>query len=127
MKTLMKTLLLWGILCSPAIAQDNETEGGKDGFAYWASKPIQCSDSGKLIGMMTQFGETPYIVMEGHTGLPNGSQSPSKFVLAVNPKSQTWTLTEFVGEDDEQACILGAGKGNITVNKVGGYGTKTTF
>ena len=40
-------------------------------------------------------------------------RTPSRFVISLNPETETWTLIEFVSED--QACVLGSGKGNIAL------------
>ena len=82
---------------------------------YWASKPIECATPEKIVDLMRQYGEVPTIILEGTTAMPSGNVSPSKFVIAMNPVSETWTLLEFTGPT--QACILGAGKGNVSLGK----------
>lgn len=84
-------------------------------FTYWANKPIQCSNMETVIAMVRDYGEVPTIIMDGQTGFPNGLTTPSKFVISLNPETETWTLIEFVS--DEQACVLGSGKGNIALGK----------
>ena len=68
-----------------------------------------------FVDFMKQYGEVPTIILEGTTAMPSGNVSPSKFVIAMNPVSETWTLLEFTGPT--QACILGAGKGNVSLGK----------
>ena len=82
---------------------------------YWAQKPVQCSNMETLIEMTKKYGEVPTIIMDGQTGFPNGVTTPSKFVISLNPKTETWTLIEFVS--DEQGCVLGSGQGNIALGK----------
>ena len=99
-----------------AIAQEQQPP-----TTYWASKPIQCSNMQTLIDMVSKYGETPTIIMDGETGFPNGMRSPSKFVISLNPTTETWTLIEFVSDD--QACVLGSGQGNIALGKKKGTST----
>ena len=118
MKHWMKGLTLSALLFSgAAIAQDPELPESKPQMptTYWATKPVQCSNMETLINMTKSYGEVPTIIMDGQTGFPNGVTTPSKFVIALNPKTETWTLIEFVS--DEQACVLGSGQGNIALGK----------
>jgi hypothetical protein len=39
----------------------------------------------------------------------------------MNPETETWTLLEFV--NDAQACVLGSGKGNVSLGKKRGTST----
>mgnify|MGYP006226371791 CR=1 FL=1 len=129
MKKLMKALPLLALLCSgvayaedPLIVEEENKETNtqdqldEKGIFYWASKPIQCSGSSAVIGQMKKHGEVPTIWMNGMTGLPNGVFSPSKFVITmnVNVTPVTWTLIEFI-DGQNQACILGFGKGDINI------------
>ena len=102
-----------------AIAQDPELPQPESKpqmpTTYWAQKPIQCSNMETLIEMTKSYGEVPTIIMDDQTGFPNGLTTPSKFVISLNPKTETWTLIEFVS--DEQACVLGSGQGNIALGK----------
>ena len=99
-----------------AIAEEPQIENDEV-ITYWASKPIQCSTPEEVAKLAAKYGESPTIILDGSTGFPNGMITASKFVIAYNPKSETWTLIEFSGED--QACILGSGKGNISFGKKG--------
>ena len=89
----------------------------EDAPIYWASKPLQCSTTDGIIELVKKYGEVPTIILNGVTALPNGATSPSKFVIALNPKTKTWTLLEFTQGD--QACILGSGTGDITIKSLG--------
>ena len=115
----MKKLLMGVLLLLPLSALAEEQQ--EPPMVYWAQKPIQCSTMEEIIELMKRFGEIPTIIMEGQTGLPNGIVSKSKFVVAMNPKTETWTLLEFV--NDEQACILGSGEGNVSLGKKKGITT----
>ena len=120
MKHWKKGLMLSALLFSgAAIAQDPELPQPESKpqmpTTYWAQKPIQCSNMETLINMTKSYGEVPTIIMDGQTGFPNGVTTPSKFVISLNPKTETWTLIEFVS--DEQACVLGSGQGNIALGK----------
>ena len=88
-----------------------------DAPIYWAQKPLQCSTTDGIIELVKKYGEVPTIILNGVTALPNGAASPSKFVIALNPKTKSWTLLEFTQGD--QACILGTGEGDITFGKQG--------
>jgi len=115
MKKLMMTVALL-LLPLSGFAQDLSQElpeQQKPPLTYWASKPIQCSTPEEIVELMKKYGETPAIVFEGSAALPNGVQSPSRFVVAMNPKTETWTLLEFTGPT--QACILGAGTGKVSL------------
>ena len=108
----MKKLLMGVLLLLPLSAFSQE-----DAPIYWASKPLQCSTTDGIIELVKKYGEVPTIILNGVTALPNGATSPSKFVIAMNPKTKSWTLLEFTQGD--QACILGTGEGDITFGKQG--------
>ena len=112
----MKVLLLSGLLYNTGVlAQEEQPE------VTWAEKPIQCSSIQELIETAKKYGESPTIVLEGSSVFPNGLKTNSRFVIATNPLTKTWTLMEFLIEHD-QGCILGTGTGDITINPIG---TKT--
>ena len=116
MNNWMKILLLSGLLYNTGVlAQEEQPE------VTWAQKPIQCSSIQELVEMAKKYGESPIIVLEGNSGFPNGSKTNSRFVIASNPTTKTWTLMEFLIEHD-QGCILGVGKGDINFTSPG---TKT--
>ena len=117
MKKLMTTVALL-LLPLSGFAQDLSQElpeQQKSPLTYWASKPIQCSTPDEVVELMKKYGEVPTIIFEGTTALPNGVQSSSRFVVAMNPKTETWTLLEFTGPT--QACILGAGTGKVSLGE----------
>jgi len=130
MKKLMKALPLLVLLSSvvayaedPIIQEERNKESNtqqqfdEEGIFYWAHKPIQCSGSEAIIDMMKQHGELPTIWMNGMTGLPDGRLQGSRFVVTmnVNVTPVTWTLIEFI-DGQNQACILGFGKGDINIS-----------
>jgi len=82
----------------------------------WANKPIQCASPQEVMDLLKGYGEEPYIYFEGSTTRPSGS-FPSTFLITRNSKESTWTLVEM--PDSEQACILGAGRGEIKINNDG--------
>ena len=128
MKKVFSTLILTFVLITSAYVEGSPLQEEKNkqpstqeqleeqGLFYWASKPIQCSSSKAIIEQMQKHGEQPTIWMNGMTGLPNGVFNPSRFVITlnVNVTPVTWTLIEFVDEQN-QACILGFGKGEIHI------------
>ena len=79
----------------------------------WASKPIQCGTLEEVLELMETLNEKPFIYFEGLTSRPEG-QFTSKFVITLNKETNGWTLLEI--PDPEQACILGAGQGEIKFN-----------
>ena len=105
------------LLLLPLSALSQETEQTEKPSVYWAAKPVECSTPIEIAALMAKFGEIPTIILDGQAGMDNGMVSPSKFVISVNPKTETWTLLEFSGT--EQACILGSGTGNISFGKKG--------
>jgi len=111
----MKALTLSALLFSgAAIAEEKQTpKEPQVPYTYWASKPIQCSSMEDLVEMTKKYGEVPTIVMDGETSFPNGMRSPSRFIISMNPETETWTLIEFVS--DTQACVLGSGQGSIAL------------
>ena len=118
MKNLMKALTLSALLFSgTAFAEEKKQEPQEPQlpYTYWASKPIQCSSMEDLVEMTKKYGEVPTIVMDGETAFPNGMRTPSRFVISMNPETETWTLIEFVS--DSQACVLGSGQGKIALGR----------
>ena len=127
MKNLMKALTLSALLFSgAAIAEekDAQTELEKQGIFYWAQKPVSCTSGEKVVELMKQYNETPTIWMNGIVGLPNGSRSESKFVIAMNQNANpvTWTIIEFT-DGGSQGCILGHGTGSINLSVINGIKT----
>ena len=84
----------------------------------WASKPVQCGTPEEVLNLVKGYGEVPLIFFEGVTPRPDsGSVLPSTFVITINTSDKTWTLIEIPHK--EQACILGAGKGEINFGNLG--------
>ncbi len=113
MKNLMKALTLSALLFSGVAIAEEKKEEPQVPYTYWASKPIQCSSMEDLVEMTKKYGEVPTIVMDGETAFPNGMRTPSRFIISMNPETETWTLIEFVS--DTQACVLGSGQGSIAL------------
>lgn len=82
----------------------------------WANKPIQCGSLEEVLELVKRLDEEPYIYFEGLSNRPDG-QFLSKFVITQNKETKGWTLIEI--PDVDQACILGAGVGEIKFNKDG--------
>lgn len=82
----------------------------------WASKPIQCGSIDEVLELMESLGEEPFIYFEGGSVRPEGNL-PTKFVITLNRETNAWTLLEI--PHPEQACVLGAGQGEIKFNKGG--------
>jgi hypothetical protein len=76
----------------------------------WASKPIQCGSIDEVLELMESLGEEPFIYFEGGSVRPEGNL-PTKFVITLNHETNAWTLLEI--PHPEQACVLGAGQGEI--------------
>ncbi len=111
----MKALTLSALLFSGVAIAEEKKQEPQVPYTYWASKPIQCSTIEDLVEMTKKYGEVPTIIMDGETAFPNGMRTPSRFIISMNPKTETWTLIEFVS--DEQACVLGSGQGSIALGK----------
>lgn len=63
-------------------------------------KPVICDDAKLIVGsLMEKWGELPVWAAKDE-------KDESKYLLLVNPKTQTWTLLQFT---PEIACILGVG------------------
>lgn len=78
----------------------------------WAQKPVQCATPLEVLDLVRGYGEVPFIYFEGATSRPDaGAPLPSTFLITFNKDEKTWTLIEIPHED--QACILGAGRGEI--------------
>ena len=89
-----------------------------DAAPVWATKPIQCATVEEVLALVSGYGEVPYIFFEGATSRPGETQPlQSKWLITRNKEADTWTLIEIPHE--EQACILGAGKGEIRIDKTG--------
>jgi hypothetical protein len=111
----MKALTLSALLFSSTAFAEEKKQEPQVPYTYWASKPIQCSSMEDLVEMTKKYGEVPTIVMDGETAFPNGMKTASRFVISMNPETETWTLIEFVS--DSQACVLGSGQGNIALGR----------
>ena len=87
----------------------------------WKNKPVMCNKAHIVVGIMQNSGENPIVWMDGEVFMPSGERPRSKFVIALNPEKETWTLIEFMnliteGEKAgayQDACILGVGQGKI--------------
>ena len=126
MKHVISTLIATACMTATVAAAEV-----KPMIQYWASKPIQCTTAGEMVAIMEKYGENPLIYMDGNVGMPDGTKSYVKFVLAQNSKTHTWTLLEFTEakpdketSPDEQVCVLGAGQGMINFNLPSLPGTK---
>ena len=97
----------------PPLTQEEREE---QGMWYWAQKPLSCSSGIEMTRTMASQNEAPRVWMDGLVGMPNGTMTNSKFVIAVNPKANptTWTLIEFT-DRGSQGCVLGWGVGNINI------------
>lgn len=128
-KNLMKALTLSALLFSSAAFAEpkdlpkeeiepplTQEELGEQGMWYWAQKPLSCSSGIEVTRTMASQNEAPRVWMDGFVGMPNGTITNSKFVIAVNPKANptTWTLIEFT-DRGSQGCVLGWGVGNINI------------
>ncbi len=129
MKNLMKALTLSALLFSGsayAEVTQQQKDAEEQGLFYWAQKPVSCTSGEKVVELMKRYNETPTIWMNGIVGLPNGTRSESKFVIAMNRNANpiTWTIIEFT-DGGSQGCILGHGTGNINLGVINDLGIKT--
>ena len=81
----------------------------------WVMKPAQCGNADVVIESLKSSGEDPFIWMDGRSMAVEGIFLNTRFVLAMNTKTLTWTLLEFT-KDNKFACVLGSGKGTINMN-----------
>ena len=81
----------------------------------WVMKPTQCGNADDVIENLKSAGENPFIWMDGRSMAVEGVFLNTRFVLAMNKKTLTWTLLEFT-KDNKFACVLGSGKGMINMN-----------
>ena len=81
----------------------------------WVMKPTQCGNANVVIESLKSSGEDPFIWMDGRSMAVEGIFLNTRFVLAMNTKTLTWTLLEFT-KDNKFACVLGSGKGTINMN-----------
>jgi len=82
----------------------------------WANKPMQCATLDEVIKLTKILEEEPFIYFEGLSTRPEGNFL-TKFLITLNRKTNGWTLIEI--PDEDQACILGAGQGEIKFNNGG--------
>lgn len=97
----MRKLLLSLLVLIPSVAN----------ASFWASKPVQCGTHDEVIAVVSKYGEVPVVTFDGVVGMPSGSTASARFVISINDVSKSWTLLEFT---EEQGCILGSGKGEIS-------------
>lgn len=81
---------------------------------YWTEKPTVCALPEEVMQIAASRGEYPTIVLDGMFVLPGEVPSlvPSKWVIATNEETGTWTLLEFP-KGSNMACIIGRGSGHI--------------
>ena len=128
MKNWMKVLPLSALLFSATIVNTNaslaqetteQEKAEEQGLFYWAQKPVSCTSGEKIVEIMSEYGESPTIWMEGTVGHPTGVLTQSRFVIAMNQKAKpvTWTIIEFT-DGGTQGCILGHGTGKINIGQL---------
>jgi len=100
-----------------ALSQENQPENKITG--EWLAKAVMCNEQHVVIETMERFGEKPWIYMDGGSVQPP-SFVLARFVFAINPTTQTWSIIEFYAgaEGVPMACLLGFGKGTINMNKL---------
>ena len=65
---------------------------------FETEKPITCSDVKTVIeGLSDGYNEQPFWI---------GNSQDSKYILMVNPKTNTWTMVQY---NDKIACVVGTG------------------
>lgn len=79
---------------------------------YWTQKPTICALPDEVMALAASRGEFPTIVLDGMFALPGEQPTlvPSKWVIATNEETGTWSLLEFT---NNIACIIGRGEGHI--------------
>ena len=81
----------------------------------WVMKPAQCGNADTVIQGLKDFGEDPFIWMDGRSMTTEGIFLNTRFVVSMNPNNLSWTIVEFT-QNNKFACILGSGKGTINLN-----------
>tara|TARA_R100000951_G_C2547462_1_gene151355 strand:- start:111 stop:434 length:324 start_codon:yes stop_codon:yes gene_type:complete len=79
---------------------------------YWVSKPVQCGTLEDIVESSKIYGEQPSVVFDGLAITQNGDKTTSKFIIATNEETKTWTLIEFPAGQNV-GCILGKGTGLV--------------
>ena len=79
---------------------------------YWATKPVQCGTLQDIVESSKIYGEQPSVVFEGQAINEKGDKTTTKFIIATNEETETWTLIEFPA-GSEIGCILGKGTGLV--------------
>ena len=79
---------------------------------YWATKPVQCGTLQDIVESSKIYGEQPSVVFEGQAINEKGNKTTTKFIIATNEETETWTLIEFPA-GSEIGCILGKGTGLV--------------
>jgi hypothetical protein len=78
--------------------------------AVQLEKPVTCSTFKTVVEQLSGiYGEEPHW---------NGLGAQSKYIMFVNPKTQSWTLVEYT---DNIACIIGTGERSTLLR----FGTTT--
>ena len=107
-----KIFLITTFLLLSTFSINTQTKSPNTG---WVMKPAQCGNADVVIESLKSSGEDPFIWMDGRSMAVEGIFLNTRFVLAMNTKTLTWTLLEFT-KDNKFACVLGSGKGTINMN-----------
>ncbi len=109
---MQKIILIVTFLLLNTFSVNAQTKSPNTG---WVMKPAQCGNADVVIESLKSAGEDPFIWMDGRSVSVEGIFLNTRFVVAMNTKTLSWTLLEFT-KNNKFACILGSGQGTINMN-----------
>jgi hypothetical protein len=99
MKKVMLSILPSLLLSSAVLAEP-----------FWAQKPVQCGPAQELVEITKNFGEVPFLSMNGITQKNDGTYIETILVISVGLSTKSWSVLEF-SKDKGLGCILATGRG----------------
>ena len=110
--------LVMALFMVPVIAMADTNNNISKVPGQYRSKIVVCNLQDEIIKVMEEYGEHPWIHVDGGSFIQNKVFLPGRYVISINPKTQTWSLLEFYTSQagEKMACMLGFGKGPVTMN-----------